>query len=76
MKVYFRILFCILFVISNDCKINYLKDIVEYVYNVFMFGLDLSDKLKFDDNLEKIMEFIDNLKEGIGNFCSILDFIK
>lgn len=76
MKVYLRILLCILLATSNDCKTNHLKDIAEHVYNVFMLGLDLSDKLKSDDNLEKIMESIDNLKEGIGNLRSILDFTK
>lgn len=46
--LYFRILFCILFVISSECKINFFKDIVEYVYNLFMLGLDVGDRLEFN----------------------------
>lgn len=45
MKVFFRILFCILFIISIEFKINLLKDIIGFVYNVLMLGLDLSDRL-------------------------------
>lgn len=49
MKLYFRILFCILFVISCECKVKFFKEIVEYVYNLFMLGLDVVDRLEFND---------------------------
>lgn len=52
---------CLLFIIGIESKINYLKDIVEFVYDVFMLGLDVSDRLEFNVELEKVMEFINEL---------------
>lgn len=49
MKLYFKNLFCILFVISSECKVKFFIDIVGYVYNLILLGLDVGDRLEFDD---------------------------
>lgn len=76
MKLHLRILLCILLATSSDCKTNLLKDIAEYVYNVFTLGLDLSDRLESNDELEKVRQSINKLQDGIERVYSMLNYTK
>lgn len=53
MKVFLRILLCILHVrtASSECKNDHLKDIAENVNNVLTLVLEFRDRLQFNDEL-------------------------
>lgn len=74
MELYLRILLCILLATSSECKTNLFKDLAKYIYDVFTLGLDLSDRLEANDELEKVQESINKLKEAIERVHNELEY--
>lgn len=73
MKLYLRILLCILLATSSECKTNLFKDIAEYVYNLFTLGLDVGDRLESNEQLEKVQKSLNKLEEAMNRVQSMKD---
>lgn len=71
-----RILLCILLTTSTESKTYLIKDIAEYVYNVFTLGLDLSDRLDSNDKLDKVLESVHKLNDSIQKIHKMLHYTK
>lgn len=76
MKFFQGVVLCLLLTTSTECKTNHLKDITEYVYNVFTLGLDVSDRLESNAESEKVTESINALQKAISTIHRILNFTK
>lgn len=76
MKLYLRILLCILFATSCECKAKLFKEIAEYVYNLFTLGLDVADRLESNDQLEKIQESLNKLEDAMDSVKSMIEYTK
>lgn len=61
---------------SATSKTKKIKDIAEYAFNVLMKGIEFSDKLQSDDDLEKVQESINKLQNSIDKVHSMLDYTK
>lgn len=73
MKLYLRILLCILLATSSECKTKLFIDIAEYIYNLFTLGLDVADRLESNDQLEKIQESLNKLEEAMNRVHSMIE---
>lgn len=73
MKFFQGVVLCLLLTTSTECKTNHLKDITEYVYNVFTLGLDVSDRLESNAESEKVTESINALQKAISTIHRILN---
>lgn len=76
MKFFQGIVLCLLLTTGTESKTNHLKDIAEFVYDVFTLGLDVSDRLESNAESEKVTESINELQKGITNIHSLLNFTK
>lgn len=76
MKLYLKNLLCIVLATSSECKAKLLIDIAGYVYNLISLGLDVGDRLKSDDQLEKVQESLNKLEEAIDRVHSMIEYTK
>lgn len=74
MKLYLRILLCILLATSSECKTKLFGNIADYVYNLFTLGLDVGDRLESNDQLEKVQESLNKLEDAIARVHSMIEY--